>query len=75
VWCATTTTTCRLIIKLRQIVEDHNRIEEPVDSPDDDTSVGMHGDYDELVRSGIHVERLRSVGPSTPIRGSGWNGY
>ncbi|KAJ6587205.1 hypothetical protein DFH09DRAFT_1142883 [Mycena vulgaris] len=71
VWCATTTTTCRLVIKLRQISED--QIEPDSAFPgSDDMSVAVHGDYDELVRSGVHVEMLRSVGPSTPIRPSGW---
>ncbi|KAJ7497592.1 hypothetical protein FB451DRAFT_1212052 [Mycena latifolia] len=65
VWCATTTTTCRLVIKLRQISEDH------ID-PDVDMSPVANGDYDELVRSGVHVEMLRSIGPSTPIRASTW---
>ncbi|KAJ6625868.1 hypothetical protein B0H10DRAFT_2211739 [Mycena sp. CBHHK59/15] len=68
VWCATTTTTCRLIIKLRQITEDQT----PEYSGDRDESVVVHGDYDELGRSGVHVEMLRSVGPSTPVRG-GWS--
>jgi len=70
VWCATTTTTCRLIIKLRQITED--QLESCPDPDEDNTSVAVHGDYDELERSGVHVEMLRSVGPSTPIRSSGW---
>ncbi|KAJ7495966.1 hypothetical protein B0H11DRAFT_2001321 [Mycena galericulata] len=70
VWCATTTTTCRLIIKLRQISED--QVESCSDPDEDNASILAHGDYDELVRSGVHVEMLRSVGPSTPIRASGW---
>ncbi|KAJ7629886.1 hypothetical protein B0H17DRAFT_1109392 [Mycena rosella] len=71
VWCATTTTTCRLVIKLRQITEDQ-RLPDSAVTPSDDTHV-MHGDYDQLVRSGVHIEMLRSVGPSTPMREpSGW---
>ncbi|KAJ7085857.1 hypothetical protein C8R43DRAFT_1142481 [Mycena crocata] len=73
VWCATTTTTCRLIIKLRQVSADQIELGES-DLPDEDMSVAVHGDYDEIERSGVHVEMLRSVGPSTPIRGSsGWH--
>ncbi|KAJ6594226.1 hypothetical protein B0H19DRAFT_1094525 [Mycena capillaripes] len=70
IWCATTTTTCRLIIKLRHI--DHNDID---CLSTQDMSVAVHEEYDELVRSGVHVEMLRSVGPSTPVRSSrsGWN--
>jgi hypothetical protein len=71
VWCATTTTTCRLIIKLRQIAEDQSSTE-PAPSPNVTRSVAVHGEYDELERSGVHVEMLRQVGPSTPIRASNW---
>lgn len=71
VWCATTTTTCRLVMKLRRIAQEQR---EPAsgDPPDDlDMSPVADGDYDELVRSGVHIEMLRSVGPSTPM--SGWH--
>jgi len=71
VWCATTTTTCRLIIKLRQIAEDQSSTE-PAPSPNVTRSVAVHGEYDELERSGVHVEMLRQIGPSTPIRASNW---
>ncbi|KAJ7187944.1 hypothetical protein C8R46DRAFT_5140 [Mycena filopes] len=69
VLCGTTTTTCRLVITLRQVAADNP------DFPDseftnDDRSVNVE-DYDELEQSGVHVEMLRSVGPSTPVRG-GW---
>jgi len=74
VWCATTTTTCRLMIKMRQIDHNNDRIR-PNDLSDESLSVAMHEEYDELVRSGVHVEMLRSVGPSTPIRSSGSHGY
>ncbi|KAJ7680642.1 hypothetical protein DFH06DRAFT_1163782 [Mycena polygramma] len=67
VWCATTTTTCRLILTLRQI--DHKDRKQSDDLCSEDMSVvAAHPEYDELVRSGVHVEMLRSVGPSTPIR-------
>ncbi|KAF8210641.1 hypothetical protein K438DRAFT_165307 [Mycena galopus ATCC 62051] len=64
VWCATTTTTCRLMIKLRQIDHNRDRI-----GPHDLSaeSIAIHDEYDELVQSGVHIEMLRSVGPSTPI--------
>ncbi|KAJ7079063.1 hypothetical protein B0H15DRAFT_519330 [Mycena belliarum] len=63
VWCATTTTTCRLVIKLRKISDDTT----PPDAAEPDMSPAAHGEYDELVQSGVHIETLRSVGPSTPI--------
>ncbi|KAJ7045823.1 hypothetical protein C8F04DRAFT_1066300 [Mycena alexandri] len=62
VLCGTTTTTCRLVITLRQVAADH--------TIPDDRSVDVE-EYDQLEQSGVHVEMLRSVGPSTPIRG-GW---
>ncbi|KAJ7647054.1 hypothetical protein FB45DRAFT_1051613 [Roridomyces roridus] len=74
VWCATTTVTCRLIIKLRQVTEDQRTSSEDSSEVGEDSSsmVTARGEYDELVRSGVNVEMLRSVGPSTPIRASGW---
>ncbi|KAJ6499000.1 hypothetical protein C8R45DRAFT_100312 [Mycena sanguinolenta] len=66
VWCATTTTTCRLMIKLRQADHNHDRIG-PNDHSND--TLGVHDEYDELV--GVHVEMLRSIGRSTPIESSG----
>ncbi|KAJ7282968.1 hypothetical protein C8J57DRAFT_1297149 [Mycena rebaudengoi] len=69
VWCATTTTACRLIIKMRRISAEPTH---GVADQDIDATI-VHGDYDELEQSGVHVEMLRSVGPSTPIRtASGW---
>ncbi|KAJ7268680.1 hypothetical protein B0H12DRAFT_1096125 [Mycena haematopus] len=70
VWCATTTTTCRLMIKLRQIDHNHDHI-----GPDDlsNETLGVHDEYNELV--GVHVEMLRCVGPSTPMRSSGMDGH
>ncbi|KAJ6476049.1 hypothetical protein C8R47DRAFT_1142104 [Mycena vitilis] len=72
VWCAVTTTTCRLMLALRQIEHNHN-------GPDDVCSEGMGAvaveqEYDELARSGVHVEMLRSISPPTPMepRRSGW---
>lgn len=70
IWCATITTTCRLMIKLRQIDHNHDQIR-PNDISDESIGVAVHDEYDELVQSGVHVEMLRSVGPSTPIRSSG----
>ncbi|KAJ6476048.1 hypothetical protein C8R47DRAFT_1290844 [Mycena vitilis] len=75
VWCATTTTTCRLILTLRQI--DHKDRTRSDDLCNEDMSVvAAHSEYDELVRSGARVEMLRSAGPSTPIRPrpSEWTG-
>ncbi|KAJ7680641.1 hypothetical protein DFH06DRAFT_1163779 [Mycena polygramma] len=65
VWCAITTTTCRLMLALRQIEHNHN-------GPDDVCNEGMsvvavEQEYDELVRSGVHVEMLRSISPPTPM--------
>ncbi|KAJ7902154.1 hypothetical protein B0H14DRAFT_2670173, partial [Mycena olivaceomarginata] len=61
IWCATTTTTCRLMIKLRQIDHNQDRIR-PNDISDESIGVTVHDEYDELVQSGVHVEMLRSVG-------------
>jgi len=69
VLCGTTTTTCRLVITLRQVAADH-LIDSPNSAFPDDRSVNVE-EYDELERSGVHVEMLRSGGPSTPIR-EGW---
>ncbi|KAJ7072045.1 hypothetical protein C8F01DRAFT_1361477 [Mycena amicta] len=71
VLCFTSTTTCRLILKLREVASEH---EQPLSAGhvprDDEMSLAVHGEYDELERSGVQVEMLRSqsVGPSTPIR-------
>ncbi|KAJ7141511.1 hypothetical protein C8R44DRAFT_763638 [Mycena epipterygia] len=73
VWCATTTTTCRLVIKLRHIVQEQIEPDSGVLPDDLDMSVAAHGDYDELVQSGVHIEILRSVRPSTPVRMSKWH--
>ncbi|KAJ7772657.1 hypothetical protein DFH07DRAFT_953117 [Mycena maculata] len=77
VWCATTTTTCRLIIKLRHISVSKGEDLDSDQTSDQSLSPGAmsvvaRGEYDELVRSGVQVEMLRAVGPSTPIRSSGW---
>ncbi|KAJ7747244.1 hypothetical protein B0H16DRAFT_1555242 [Mycena metata] len=69
VLCGTTTTTCRLVITLRQVAADH-LIDSPNSAFPDDRSVNVE-EYDELERSGVHVEMLRSGGPSTPMR-EGW---
>jgi len=69
VLCATTTTTCHLVIKLRQIAENDQIVSEYGSCEDD----AIQGEYDELERSGVRVEMLRSVGPSTPVRAS-WYG-
>ncbi|KAF7376419.1 AAA domain-containing protein [Mycena sanguinolenta] len=56
VWCATTTTTCRLMIKLRQIDHNHDQIR-PNDHSDD--TLCVHDEFDEL--------RPHNPDPSTSV--------
>ncbi|KAF7315685.1 hypothetical protein MIND_00084100 [Mycena indigotica] len=68
VLCLTATTTCRLIIRLREVSDDEQL---SYDAPDEMLTV--NGDYDELEHSGVQIDMLRSssVGPSTPMRATG----